>query len=67
MLFFVKDFTETLRGRMFIFGIQILNGLLHHEIAYKPYPAYIWFLYLFDFHAVHTLNNYFLLKVSIQP
>ena len=37
---FVKDFSETVQARVFIFGMQIDNDVLYRVIANQPTPAY---------------------------
>ena len=37
---FVKDFCETVQARVFIFGMQVNNDVLHRGIANQPSPAY---------------------------
>ena len=37
---FVKDFSETLQARVFIFSMQVDNDVLYHGIANQPSPAY---------------------------
>ena len=56
MKFFVKDFSETVQGRVFIFGMQVDNDVLYCGIVNQPSPAYS-FLYLSDFLSLHTLND----------
>ena len=46
--YFVKDFCETVQGRVVIFGMQVDNDVLHRGIANQPSPAYSS-LYLSDF------------------
>ena len=47
MKFFVKDFCETVQGRVVIVGKQVDNDVFYHGIAYQPsaYPS----LYFSDF------------------
>ena len=40
MKFLVKDFSETVQARVFIFGMQVDNDVLYHGIANQPSPAY---------------------------
>ena len=54
--FFVKDFSETVQARVFIFGMQVDNDVLYRGIANQPSPAYS-FLYLSKFLSFHTLND----------
>ena len=56
MKFFVKDFSETVQGRVFIFGMQVDNDVLYRGIANQPSCAYSS-LYLSDFLSFHTLND----------
>ena len=49
---FVKDFCETLQARVFIFGMQVDNDVLHRGIANQPTPAYSS-LYLSIFLSLH--------------
>ena len=37
---FVKDFSETVQARVFIFGMQVDNDVLYRGIATQPSPAY---------------------------
>ena len=37
---FVKDFSETVQARVFIFGMQVDNDILYRGIANQPSPAY---------------------------
>ena len=37
---FVKDFSETVQARVFIFGMQVDNDVLYGGIANQPFPAY---------------------------
>ena len=61
MKFVVKDFSETVQARAFIFGMQVDNDVLYHGIANKPSPAYSS-LYLSNFLSFHTLNDEFFVK-----
>ena len=56
MKFFVKDFSETVEARVFIFGMQVDNDVLYGGIANQPSPAYSS-LYLSNFLSYHTLNE----------
>ena len=56
MKFFVKDFSETVKARVIIFGMQVVNDVLHRGIANQPSPAYSS-LYLSTFLSFHTLND----------
>ena len=45
---FVKDFSETVQARVFIFGMQIDNDVLYRGIVNQPTPAYSsMYLYIF--------------------
>ena len=48
MKFFVKDFSETMQARVFIFGMQVDNDVLYRGIANQSSPAYSS-LYLSNF------------------
>ena len=61
MKFFVKDFSETVQARVFIFGMQVGNDVLYRGIANQPSPAYSS-LYLSDFLSFHTLNDEIFIK-----
>ena len=61
MKFFVKDFCESVQVRVFIFGMQVDNGVLYHGIANQPFPAYSS-LYLSNFLSFHTLNDEIFVK-----
>ena len=56
MKFFVKDFSETVQARVFIFGMQVDNNVLYGGIANQSSPAYSS-LYLSNFISFHTLND----------
>ena len=56
MKIFVKDFCESVRAGVFIFGMQVDNDVLYHGIANQPSPAYSS-LYLSNFLSFHTLND----------
>ena len=53
---FVKDFCETVRARVFIFGMQVDNDVLHRGIANQPSPAYSS-MYLFIFLSLYILRQ----------
>ena len=58
---FVKDFSETVQARVFIFGMQIDNDVLYCGIANQPSPAYSSqyssiFLSLYIFHQRYLHN-----------
>ena len=55
MKFFVKDFSETVKARVVIFGMQVDNDVLYRGIANQP-SAYSS-LYLSNFLSFHTLND----------
>ena len=40
MKFFVKDFSEIMQARVFIFGMQVDNDVLYRGIVNQPSPAY---------------------------
>ena len=56
MKFFVKDFCETVKARVVIFGEQVDNDALYRGIANQPSPAYSS-LYLSNYLSFHTLND----------
>ena len=56
MKFFVKDFSETVHTRVFIFGMLVDNDVLYRGIANQPSPAFSS-LYLSNFLSFHTLND----------
>ena len=56
MKFFVKDFSEIVQARVFIFGMHVDNDVFHRGIANQPSPAYSS-LYLSNFLSFHTLND----------
>ena len=56
MKFFVKDFSETVKARIVIFGMQVDNDVLYHGIWNQLSPAYSS-LYLSNFLFFHTLND----------
>ena len=56
MKFFVKDFSETVKARVIIFGMQVDNDVLYRGIVNQPSPAYS-FLYLSNFLSFHSLND----------
>ena len=61
MKFLVKDFCETVRARVFIFGMQVDNDVLYRGITNQPSPAYSS-LYLSNFLSFHTLNDEIFVK-----
>ena len=56
MKFFVKDFCETVRARVVIFGMQVDNDVLYRGIANQPSSAYSSLL-MSNFLSFHTLND----------
>ena len=56
MKIFVKNFCESVRAGVFIFGMQVDNDVLYHGIANQLPPAYSS-LYLSNFLSFHTLND----------
>ena len=56
MTFFVKDFSEIVQARVFIFGMHVDNDVLYRGVANQPSPAY-FSLYLSTFLSFHTLND----------
>ena len=56
---FVKDFSETVQARVFIFGLQVDNDVLYSGIANQPTPAYS-FLYLSIFLSLYIFHQRFL-------
>ena len=59
---FVKDFSETVQARVFIFGMQVDNDVLYRGIANQPTPAYSS-MYLSTFLSLYIflqryLHNY---------
>ena len=56
MNFFVKDFSESVKARVVIFGMQVDNDVLYRGIANQPSPAY-YYLYLSNFLSFHTFND----------
>ena len=61
MKFFIKDFCEIVQDRVFIFGMQVDNGVLNRGIANQPSSVYTS-LYLSDFLSFHTLNDEIFVK-----
>ena len=51
MKFFVKDFCETVRAGIFIFGMQVDNDVMYRGIANQPSPAHSS-RYLYNFLSV---------------
>ena len=56
---FVKDFSETLQARVFIFGMQVDNDVLYSGIANQPTPAYSS-LYLSIFLSLYIFRQRYL-------
>ena len=56
---FVKDFSETVQARVFIFGVQIDNDVLYRGIAKQPSPAYSS-LYLSIFLSLYIFRQRYL-------
>ena len=56
---FIKDFSETVQARVFIFGMQVDNDVLFRGIANQPSPAYSSLIYLFFF-----LSTFFVKDIS---
>ena len=56
MKFFVKDFSETVKARVVILGMQVDNDVLYRGIVNQPSSAYSS-LYLSNFLSFHTLND----------
>ena len=61
MKFFIKDFSEIVQARVFIFAMHVDNDVLYCGIANQPSPAY-FSLYLSDFLSFHTLNDEIFVK-----
>ena len=59
MKFFVKDFSETVQVRVFIFGVQVDNDILYRGIANQPTPLILPCIYLFFF-----LSTFFVKDIS---
>ena len=56
MKFFVKNFYETVKARVIIFGMQVDNDVWYRGIANQCSPAYSS-LHLSNFLSFHTLND----------
>ena len=56
MKFFVKDFSEIVQARVFIFCMHVDNDVFFRGIANQPSPAYSS-LYLSTFLSFPTLND----------
>ena len=58
---FLKDFSETVQARVFIFGMQVDNDVLYRRIVNQPSPAYSslylsFFLSLYIFRQIYLHN-----------
>ena len=56
---FVKDFFETVRAGVVIFGMQVDNDVLYHRIGNQPSPAYSS-LYLSIFLSLYIFRQRYL-------
>ena len=56
---FVKDFSETVQARVFIFGMHVDNDLLYRGIANQRSPSYS-FLYLSIFLSLYIFRQRYL-------
>ena len=56
---FVKDFSETVQARVFIFGTEVDNDVLYHGIANQPSLAYSS-LYLSIFLSLYIFSQRYL-------
>ena len=56
---FVKDFSETVQARVFIFRLQVDNDVLYPGIANQPSPAYSS-LYLSIFLSLYIFSQRYL-------
>ena len=56
---FVKDFSETMQARVFIFGMQVDNDVFYRGIANQPTPAYSS-LYLTIFLSLYIFRQRYL-------
>ena len=56
---FVKDFSEIVKARVFIFGMQVDNDVLYRGIAKQPSPAYSS-LYLSIFLSLYIFRQRYL-------
>ena len=45
MMFFVKDFCETMQARVIILGMQVDDDVLYRGIANQPSNVYSFFPY----------------------
>ena len=58
---FVKDFSETMQARVFIYGMQVDNEVMYRRIANQPSPAYSS-LYLSIFLSLFFFLSTFFVK-----
>ena len=58
---FIKDFSENVQARVFIFGMQVDNDVLYRGIANQPSPAYSS-LYLSVFLSLYIFRQRYLLN-----
>ena len=58
---FLKNFSETVQARVFMFGMQVDNDVLYRGIANQPSPVYssLYFIYF-------SFSLYFSSKISPQ-
>ena len=56
---FVKDFSELVQARVFIFGMQVDNDVLYRGIANQPSPSYSS-LYLSIFLSLYIFRQRYL-------
>ena len=56
---FIKDFSETVQARVFIFGMQVDNDVLYRGIANQPTPIYSS-LYLSIFLSLYSFRQRYL-------
>ena len=59
MKFFVKDFSETVQARVFLFGMQVDNDVLYRGVVNQPTPAYSS-LYLSIFLSLYIFRRRYL-------